>query len=65
MKFQPRIRSRPKREEFDEIDPLSLIEIKSALQWKEMSKRISFNFDQVSLLEFVQIVQYYAKYLMK
>ena len=46
--LQTPVRTRSRRDLplVEEIDPLSLIEIKSAIQWKEMSKRISFNFDQ-------------------
>ena len=35
-------------EEEDEEDPLSFIQIKSAAQWKAVSKRISWNFDDAS-----------------
>ena len=47
--LQTPVRTRSRRDlpPVEEIDPLSLIEIKSAIQWKEMSKRISFNFDLV------------------
>jgi hypothetical protein len=49
-RLQPVRRRRPRATpEVEDIDPLSLIEIKSAIQWKEMSKRISFSFDQVSI----------------
>ena len=37
-----------KGEEEDEEDPLSFIQIKSAAQWKAVSKRISWNFDDAS-----------------
>ena len=37
-----------KCEEEDEEDPLSFIQIKSAAQWKAVSKRISWNFDDAS-----------------
>ena len=36
------------KDEEDEEDPLSFIQIKSAAQWKAVSKRISWNFDESS-----------------
>ena len=40
--------SQMNKEEEDEEDPLSFIQIKSAAQWKAVSKRISWNFDESS-----------------
>ena len=58
-----------KGEEEDEEDPLSFIQIKSAAQWKAVSKRISWNFDDASetatMVSFKGVVWRRQKYIIK
>ena len=58
---EPEIKEEKTVLEEDDVDPLDFIEIKSAAQWKAMSKRISWNFDHSKSTSPTKAVQDSAK----